>query len=104
MRRIWRLLALVAALAAAPAAAHDPKGDRALGVVDSVTPERIVVKAADGHTLEFAVTPKTRFVRGKKPARLDGVRVGERAVVHGKKAGERVEAVEVKLGAASAAK
>lgn len=100
MRRISKVFALVAALAAAPAAAHDAKADRALGTVDSVTPERIVVKASDGHALEFAVTPKTRFVRGKKPARAEDVRVGERAVVHGKKAGERVEAVEVKLGAA----
>jgi hypothetical protein len=103
MTGMRKVFALAAALATAPAAAHDPKGDRALGVVESVTPERIVVKANDGHALEFAVTPKTRFVRGTKPARADDVRVGERAVVHGKKAGERVEAVEVKLGAASAA-
>jgi hypothetical protein len=104
MNRFAKLLALAAALAAAPAGAHDVKSDHAMGTVESVSSDRIVVKAKDGHALEFALTPKTRFVRGKKPARAGDVRVGERAVVHGKKAGEGVEAVEVKLGAAAKAK
>jgi Domain of unknown function (DUF5666) len=105
MKRASKLLALVAAnvLAAAPAAAHE-RADRAMGVVESVTAERIVVKASDGHALSFTLTPQTRFLRGKKPSRAEDVRVGERAVVHGKKAGERIEAVEVKLGASGAAK
>jgi hypothetical protein len=103
VNRASKLLGLVVALAAAPAAAHE-RADRAMGVVESVTPERIVVKARDGHALSFSITPETRFLRGKKPSRAEDVRVGERAVVHGKKAGERIEAVEVKLGAAGAAK
>jgi hypothetical protein len=97
MKRAWKLLALVAALAAAPAAAHE-RADRAMGVVESVTPERIVVKAKDGHEQSFTVTPETRFLRGRKPAKAEDVRVGERAVVHGKKAGAGFQAVEVKLG------
>jgi hypothetical protein len=101
--RASKLLGLVVALAAAPAAAHE-RADRAMGVVESVTPERIVVKAKDGHALSFTITPETRFLRGKKPSGAEDVRVGERAVVHGKKAGQGVEAVEVKLGAAGGAK
>jgi hypothetical protein len=97
MKPSSKVLALVAALAAAPAAAHE-RADRAMGVVESVTPERIVVKARDGHAVGFSITPETRFTRGAKPVRAEDVRVGERAVVHGKKAGGGVEAVEVKLG------
>jgi hypothetical protein len=97
MRWRWKVVALVASVAAAPAAAHE-KGDRAMGVVESITAERIVVKASDGHSVAFTVTPETRFFRGDKPARPEDVQVGQRAVVQGKRDGERVEAVRVKLG------
>lgn len=97
MNRTAKLIALVAALAAPPALGHE-KADRALGVVEKVDAQQIVLKGRDGHPVTFAVTPDTRFLRGGKPAKPGDVKVGERAVVHGRKAGERVEAVEVKLG------
>jgi hypothetical protein len=100
MIRGGRILAMVAALAAAPALAHE-HADRALGTVERVSGEEIVLKGRDGHPVTFAVTPDTRFLRGGKAAKPGDVKVGERAVVHGKKAGDRVEAVEVKLGGAS---
>src|SRR6266498_5398564 len=103
MRWNAKVVTLVAALAAAPATAHE-KGGRVMAVVESVTTERLVVKASDGHPVEFAVTKETRFSRGERPARADDVRVGDRVVVHGKRAGERLEAVSVKLGAPAAAK
>jgi hypothetical protein len=89
-------LALVAALAAVPARAHE-KGDRAMGVVERVTAEEIVIKASDGHSVAFAVTQETRFFRGDEPARPEDVRVGQRAVVQGKRSGERIDAMRVKL-------
>jgi hypothetical protein len=103
LKHISRMTALVAVLAAAPAVAHE-SADRALGVVESATAEQLVIKARDGHAVTFKVTPQTRFFRGEKPARAEDVRVGQRAVVHGKRAGEAVEAVRVKLGPASGAK
>jgi hypothetical protein len=96
MKRWWMMGALVAALAASPAVAHE-KGDRAMGVVASLTAERIVIRASDGHTVEFAITPETIFVRGDRPARREEVRLGERAVVHGKRRGDSLGAVRVKL-------
>ncbi len=99
MNRKLKVLALATALFAAPAVAHE-KGDRAMGIVESVTPERIVVKTADGHSVAFTVTQDTRFLRGEKPARSEDVRVGQRAVVHGKRAGEALQATQVKLGEA----
>lgn len=103
MKNTWKMGILAAALAAAPAAAHE-KGDRAMGIVESATAERIVLKAADGHAVAFTVTPETRFLRGESPARPQDVRVGERAAVNGKRSGETIQAVRVKLGPASAAK
>jgi hypothetical protein len=91
-------LALAAGLAAAPARAHE-QGGRAMGVVESVGPDRIVVKASDGHPVAFTLTPATRFFVGETPARREDVRVGQRAVVQGKKAGDGLEAVRVRLAA-----
>jgi hypothetical protein len=93
----WKIGALLAALAAAPALGHE-RGDRAMGIVESVSAEQIVIQATDGHSVAFTITPETRFFRGEAPARREDVRVGQRAVVQGKPAGERVEAVRVKLG------
>lgn len=98
MSRAMKAFAVIAALVAGSALAHE-KGGRAMGVVESVTPERIVVQAADGHPVVFAITGETRFVIGKTPARLEDVQVGRRVVVHGKRVGEALQASEVKLGA-----
>ncbi|HET8570091.1 MAG TPA: hypothetical protein VFM93_14020, partial [Candidatus Limnocylindria bacterium] len=85
MHRTVPVAALVAALAAlAPARAAAHEGDRALGTVASVTAERIVVKARDGHEVAFKLTPQTKITRGKEAARPGDVRPGERAVVHGR--------------------
>ena len=104
MKRTSRILALVAALFAAPPSSAHEQGDRAMGVVESVTADRIVIKAADGHSVAFTITPETRFFQGQKSARLEDVQVGQRAVVHGKRDGETIEAERVKLGAAKAPK
>ena len=88
---------------AAPAEAHE-KGDRAMGVVASVTTDQIVIKTADGHPVTFRITPETLFLRGESPARHQDVRAGERAVVHGKRVGEALQATRVKLGPAPPAK
>lgn len=106
MKHLWKigiLFAAFAALAARPAVAHE-QGDRAMGVVLSVTTDRIVIKTADGHPVTFTVTPETIFLRGESHARPEDVRPGERAVVHGKRVGETLQAVRVKLGPAPVAK
>jgi hypothetical protein len=95
------LLTMLALLSSAPAAAHEA-GANARGVVEKVTAERIEVKATDGHVVAFTLTPRTRFSRGEKAVSAGDVRVGERAVVRGKKVGDRLEAVLVKLAARDA--
>jgi hypothetical protein len=103
MRKTSTILAVAAALLAAPAAAHE-SAERAMGVVESVTPERLVVKAADGHGVAFVITGETRFFKGEKPASAADVRAGQRAVVHGRKAGDEVHALRVKLAPAPPAR
>jgi hypothetical protein len=100
MDRMAIAAAVALALGALPAHAHEKGGDRAMGVIESVSGDRIVVKASDGHLVEFAVTAETRFVEGERTLRREDVRAGRRAVVQGKRAGERLEAVRVKLGPA----
>jgi hypothetical protein len=100
MNRIMASLMLTFAALALPASAHEKGGDRAMGVIERVTAGELVVKASDGHLVVFAVTAETRFFEGERSARPEDVRVGRRAVVHGRKAGERLEAVRVRLGVA----
>lgn len=80
--------------------AHE-RGDRARGVVERLDSAAIAVETSDGHTVTFAVTPETRFTRGDVAAKPGEVEVGERVVVEGRRAGERLEAIRVKLGASS---
>jgi hypothetical protein len=102
MRRITKgiglALAFLVALAAGPVSAHE-HGGRAMGVVENVTPSRIVVRTSDGHQVEFILTKETRFMRGETPARAEDVRVGERAAVHGKRVGDALAVELVRLGA-----
>lgn len=103
MNRRWKIAAVLATLLAGPAIAHE-KGGRAMGTVESATPQRIVVRTSDGHDVPFAVTQETRFFKGEKPAHAEDVRVGQRVVVHGKRDGEALRALQVKLGTESTKK
>ena len=66
MARTLKVLAVVAALSATAALAHEKGGDRAMGVVESVTADRIVITATDGHAVAFKVSPETRFFVGRR--------------------------------------
>jgi hypothetical protein len=99
MKRIMTFVVLIATLEATPAVAHEKGGDRAMGVVESVSTERIVIQTADGHPVAFTITKDTRFFRGAEPVRFDDVKAGQRAVVQGKRFGEDLRAVDVKVGA-----
>jgi hypothetical protein len=101
VNRALKLVACLVALAGSPARAHEA-GDRAMGTVESIAPDRIVLQAPDGHSMAFVVTRETRFVRGRKPVGREDVRVGERAVVRARQVGERMQATLVRLAAAPA--
>lgn len=97
MSRALKALAILAALAAGPAAAHEKGGDRAMGIIASVSPDRLAIRTSDGHVVEFAVTPATRFTQGDARVGAERARAGGRAVVHGARSGTALRAVEVRL-------
>lgn len=97
MRWTMALAALVAALAVRPAAAHESV-DRVMGIVERITEQELVVKATDGHVIAFTITSETRITDSGTPVPVQEIQPERRVAVHGKKVGERIEAVWVKLG------
>lgn len=102
MKRLARVLALVAALLTAPPAASHEQGGRVMGVIESVAADRLVVKASDGHSVACAISAETQFFQEDSPARVEDARAGQRVVVHGRREGGTLKAERVKLGAAKA--
>lgn len=100
MRKLVGRALLIAAMGWSPALAHEG-GLHARGVVREVTKERIVLTTTEGKDFTASMGPATRIVRGGKAVGVGEIHAGERAVVHAKRDGERLEATEVKLGGPS---
>ena len=90
------LLSLAIATAI-PALAHEG-GKHVRGVVKAISKDQITVATADGRAAAFALAANTRIHRGGAAIGFEAVRVGERAVVHGKPGAGGFVATEVKLG------
>lgn len=91
--REWMTVALLSLTV--PAAAHEGGVD-ARGVVVTASADRISVRVSDGKELVFALTPQTRVVVGSKSAKVADLVPGQRTVVHGRRAGDRLEAVSIR--------
>ena len=92
------IAAIALALLPGLAVPHE-RGDRARGVVERIDEAALAVRASDGHVVTFETTPETRFVRAGVPVERADVQLGERVVVDGRRNGERLEAVRVRMGA-----
>ena len=96
MKNVSRaLIAVPLAVFSGVAVAHGG-GVHAMGTVKSVSAELIVVDTAHGDKT-FAVTRATEVLKGNAAAKLDQVRPGDRVVVHGDLAGDRLEAEQVRF-------
>lgn len=104
MVRMARWVALAGTLAAPVLAPAHEGGSHAVGTVREITADRIVVALPDGKDAVFALAPDTSFQRGTATARREEVKVGERVVVHGKRAGDREIATLIKLATAARAR
>lgn len=93
MKTITFIAAMV--LWAGPATAHEGGVD-ARGVVASASADHLALRTADGKEQHFAVTPRTHVTIGSVAAKIADIKPGMRAVVHGRKDGERFEAVSVR--------
>lgn len=101
MRSMAAMAVLGALLAPALAGGHGA-GFHARGTIKEIAADRVVLTATDGKDQAYAVGPDTKFVRGEALARREGVRAGERAVIHARRAGGELRALEIHLAPAGA--
>lgn len=103
--KISALLACMA-LAAGNALAHGDK-KHVIGTVERISSDSVVVKTADGKSVEVKLMATTQYVshaaNEDKPAKISDLAVGDRVVIHATPKGETLEANEVKFSAAHSA-
>jgi hypothetical protein len=99
MRTKFQWLALVAAFALTVpiASAHGDK-KHVVGTLEKVNADSVVVKTADGKSVEVKLVATTMYVsRDGKTAKLGDLAVGERVVIHATPSGDTLSADEVKF-------
>ena len=80
-----RILILVGciSLVATAALAHGGE-EHVMGTVTKVTANSITVKTTAKEPVTVAVVPATKFTMGKMAMKIDGLKVGDRVVIHAK--------------------
>jgi hypothetical protein len=102
-----RLIAVMAfaALVTNAVIAHGDK-KHVMGTLEKINGDSVVVKTADGKSVEVKLVPSTIYVsRDGKASKLSDLAVGERVVIHATPNGDTLSADEIKFsppGAASA--
>jgi len=103
--RFVSLLAFVVLFAGAAMAHGDKK--HVIGTLEKINADSVVVKTADGKSVEVKLVSTTMYVsRDGKASKLTDLAVGERVVIHATPNGETLSADEVKFsppGSASSA-
>jgi hypothetical protein len=95
---VFALLALMAGVAFG----HGDK-KHVIGVLESINADSVVVKTADGKSVEVKLVTKTVYVdKEGKPSELAKLAVGDRVVIHATPKGETLEADEVRFSQAKA--
>ncbi len=99
--RSW-FLALCISLSAIAALAHGGE-EHVMGMVTAVSDKAITVKTAKA-PVTVNVGPATTFLKGKAPAKLGDLKVGDRVVIHAKEGtGDQLVADTVEFAAPPAA-
>jgi len=86
-------------LFSAPALAHGGQV-HVLGTVKAVQADTLTVETPKHTEVTVKLSPDTHFEKGKAAATAKDLAVGERVVVHTRKDGDALTAVEVHIGAA----
>ena len=68
-------------LAAIAAMAHGGE-EHVMGTVTNVTDDSITVKTTAKEPVTVGVVPATKFMMGKMAMKIDGLKVGDRVVIH----------------------
>lgn len=98
MKKQALTMAVLLGLAASPVLAHGG-GPHLKGIVVAISADEIKLKGVDGRESEAKITTATKFVKGKEPGTRDDLHPGGRVVVHTRKKGDALEAVEVHYAA-----
>ncbi len=94
--RLLGTLALTAMFAAGAWAHGDKK--HVVGTLEKVNTDSVVVKTADGKSVEVKLAAATMYVsRDGKAAKLSDLTAGERVVIHATPNGETLTADEIKF-------
>jgi hypothetical protein len=103
--KFFALMALIMLTACAAMAHGDKK--HVIGTLETINADSIVVKTADGKSVEVKLVASTMYVshvgNEDKSARLSDLVVGDRVVIHATPNGETLEANEVKFSGKAAA-
>lgn len=93
-------VALVLVMVSA-AIAHPGHSHKIMGTVTGRHENHLMVKTKGGEDLTIEINDKTRVLRGKKPAKVDDIKVGQRVVVDIGSGEDPLIAREIVLGATS---
>jgi hypothetical protein len=100
--RFLPLLTLIVLFAGAAMAHGDKK--HVIGTLEKINPASVVVKTADGKSVEVKLVATTMYVtRDGKASKVTDLAVGQRVVIHATPNGETLSADEVKFAPAGAA-
>ncbi len=72
-----------------------------MGTVKSISGDSIVVEETSHQTVTVQLTRETKFTKAGQASSKSELKSGDRVVVHAMASGGRLEATEVKFGAAS---
>jgi hypothetical protein len=101
LRFVW-LLALTALFVSAAIAHGDKK--HVMGTLEKINADSVVVKTADGKSVEVKVAAATMYVsRDGKASKLSDLAIGQRVVIHATPEGDTLTADEIKFSPAGAA-
>jgi hypothetical protein len=103
MRRIAVVAAVVLALTASAAWAHEGHVHTVMGTVTALDAKVVKVKTPSGEVLSIAITGKTSVVRARRKVAIAEVQVGRRVVVDIGNGEDPLIAREIQVGVAQGA-
>jgi hypothetical protein len=90
---------LVAVLSTGTGFAHGHE-KHVMGTVKAVGANSVTVETTSQQTQIVQITSETKFVKSGVASSLSDLKAGDRVVIHAKAVGDKLEATEVKFGAA----
>lgn len=100
--RILSFIGIIALMATIAFAHGDKK--HVMGTLEKINADSVVVKQADGKSVEVKLVANTMYVtRDGKAAKVSDLAVGDRVVIHATPTGETLSADEVKFSLPAAA-